>query len=107
MESNKNLPNSESIISQIVGILEHLPIDRQLQLLNFTEFVLYKHLQDIENETYQNKEEDAIVTEELKSFLKQRLKAHRENPAGSITAEELEEEIKKEYGFELEVGEVF
>ncbi|MEM7184577.1 MAG: hypothetical protein AAF518_27020 [Spirochaetota bacterium] len=41
------------------------------------------------------------MTEELKTFLRERLRKHRENPEGAVTAEELEEEIRKEYSFEL------
>ncbi len=80
----------ETIISRIVEILEHLPLDRQIELLDFSEFILHKHIQDIENGTFQNTEEEAVVTEELKSFLRQRLKAHRENPEGATDWDTLE-----------------
>jgi hypothetical protein len=84
---------SETIIYTIIDILEYLPLDRQLQLLDFSEFILHRHIQDIKNGTFKNTEKDVPATDELKSFLKQRLKAHRENPEGATDWDILEKKL--------------
>lgn len=90
----------ETIISRVVEILEHLPLDRQIELLDFSEFILHKHIQDIENGTFQNTETDFVATEELKSFLRQRLKAHRKNPKGATDWDTLEKKLLERYANE-------
>ena len=100
-EVNQQMQSTDDPIEIIGEILQHLPLERQIQILEYSEFIFSKHLDEVQKGTYTHKEEDFPVTEELKAFLQERLRKHRENPEGAVTAEELEEEIRKEYSFEL------
>ena len=91
----------ESSLVKIQEIFDHLPLARQEQILEFAEFILVKHLEEIkvqplELDSVQQSLENHVDTEvspEFVSFLKARAKNHKENRDKAKTWEQLEKEL--------------
>ena len=89
-----------STIEKILDILEHLPEAEQEFILEFSEFLLYKHVKNIdssEKERVLVDSKSSDISSELRDLLNKRIEAL--NNGERISSEESKRLIKERFGW--------